>query len=76
MRNQINKIVMAQITPLPKKFGDPMPRVIATFDDDTTKELFEYYPDEISFTSEEFIGLTEVQAYQLKFNKDKKYLQS
>lgn len=53
-----------------------MPRVIATFEDGTTKELFEYYPDEISFTEKEFIGLTEDEARHLKFVKDKNYLQS
>jgi len=38
--------------------------------------LFDYYPDEISFTPDEFIGLTAKEARTLKFEKDKAYLQS
>ena len=61
---------------MPKGYFDPMPKVIATFEGGTTKELFEYYPDEISFSEIEFIGLTEDEARHLKFKKDKHYLQS
>jgi len=53
-----------------------MPKVIVTFEDDTVKELFTYYPDEISFRSNEFVGLTEDQARNLRFQRDKQYLQS
>ena len=70
------KIIKCKITEQPKSFFDPMPKVIATFEDGTTKELFEYYPDEISFTENGFIGLTEDEARHLKFIKDKNYLQS
>lgn len=74
------KIVSARITPMPKGYFDPMPQVWVKYegDEEETKEqmLFEYYPDEISFRPEEFIGLTRSQAVHLKFNKDKKYLQS
>jgi hypothetical protein len=70
------KIVSCKITAQPKQFFDPMPRVIITLEDGTTKDLFEYYPDEISFTESEFIGLTEDEARHLKFVKDKRYLQS
>lgn len=70
------KIISAVITPMPKSFCDPMPKVIATFDNGESKELFSYYPDEISFRPSEFIGLTEPEARNLKFKKDKSYLQS
>jgi hypothetical protein len=70
------KIISCTITAQPKSFFDPMPKVIVTLEDGTTKELFEYYPDEISFTESEFIGLTEDEARHLKFVKDKRYLQS
>lgn len=70
------KIKSAVITAMPKSFFDPMPKVIATFDDGSVVELFDYYPDEISFTPQEFVGLTEADARQLKFKKDKAYLQS
>lgn len=70
------KITKCTITAQPKSFFDPMPKVIITLEDGITKELFEYYPDEISFTASEFIGLTEDEARHLKFKKDKQYLQS
>jgi hypothetical protein len=70
------KIIDCYITAQPKDFFDPMPKVVATLEDGSIKELFEYYPDEISFTAGEFIGLTEDEARHLKFKKDKAYLQS
>lgn len=70
------KIIAARITAMPRSFSDPMPQVFATFEDGTEKKLFEFYPDEISFTTNEFIGLTEEEAGTLKGKKDKKYLQS
>jgi hypothetical protein len=41
-----------------------------------TKELFSYYPDEISFHPEELVGLTEDEAYELRQKKDVAYLRS
>ena len=38
--------------------------------------LFGYYPDEISFTTDELIGLTIDEAFELKKQKDIRYLQS
>jgi hypothetical protein len=70
------KITACRITAMPKGFLDPMPKVIVTLEDGSEKELFEYYPDEISFSSSEFIGLTEEEGRHLKFKKDKQYLQS
>lgn len=46
------------------------------FDDGSKKTIFEFYPDELSFIEDEFIGLTEEQARKLKVEKDIKYLQS
>lgn len=68
------KIIKCKITAMPKTWFDPMPKVIATFEDGSEKELFSYYPDEISFTEQEFIGKTEEEAHRLKFEKDKDYL--
>jgi hypothetical protein len=70
------KIVSAIITAMPKGFLDPMPQVWVTYEGGKEQMLFEYYPDEISFTADEFIGLTRSEAIHLKFKKDKKYLQS
>ncbi len=73
-----NKIKAARITPLPKEFGDPMPKVYITTEDNKEPDefLFDYYPDEISFKPGEFLGLTIEEARHLKFKKDKEYLQS
>jgi len=74
------KIKSARITPLPRPMpegmSDSMPEVHVTTDDDKEHYLFQYYPDEISFTEKEFIGLTLDEAKGLKFKKDKTYLQS
>lgn len=70
------KIISARITAMPQGWFDPMPQVWVTTEDGVEQLLFEYYPDEISFNKEEFIGLTIDEAKHLKFNKDKEYLQS
>jgi hypothetical protein len=70
-------IKKARITPKPKTFMDPMPMVMIEVEHFPGEHfLFEYYPDEISFRPEEFIGLTVAEARNLKFKKDKQYLQS
>ena len=55
---------------------DQMPEVKVQFDNGDEKKLFEFYPDEICFEESEFIGLTEESARRLKFEKDKRYIQS
>lgn len=74
------KIVSVRIGPMPRAMPegmlDPMPNLHAYFDDGTDKVLFEWYPDEISFTESEFIGLTESEARALRQRKDVEYLRS
>ena len=50
--------------------------VLATFDDNQSINLFEFYPDELQFNTNEFIGLTRTQAVRLKLTKDVAYLQA
>lgn len=69
-------IVSARITEMPKGFMDPMPQVHVKLETGEEVFLFEYYPDEISFSPSEFKGLTISEAINLKFKKDKNYLQS
>jgi len=68
------KIKSARITKMPKKMGDKMPEVYVILTNGKEEFLFTYYPDEISFTEKEFIGLTIDEARHLKFIKDKAYL--
>jgi len=70
------KIKSARITAMPKGLFDPMPQVHVTMEDGMEQFLYEYYPDEISFTESEFVGLTLDEARHLKFKKDKNFLQS
>jgi hypothetical protein len=73
-------IVKCSIGPYPRPMAegmfDPMPEVRVQFNNGDEKALFEFYPDEISFEESEFIGLTEESALKLKFEKDKRYIQS
>lgn len=48
----------------------------ATMSDDTTVELFGFYPDEIRFTEAELIGKTAAEAAALRRQRDISYLQS
>jgi hypothetical protein len=74
------KITDAFITPMPRPMPlgmfDPMPEVIATFENGTTKSLFSFYPDEVSFRATEFVGLTEEEAHSLFQQKDTAYLRA
>jgi len=71
------KIVSARITAMPKGLFDPMPQVWIKLENQTEEEfLYDYYPDEISFKSTEFVGLTRSEAISLKHNKDLAYLRS
>jgi len=74
------KITDAFITPMPRPMPlgmfDPMPEVIATFEDGTRKALFAFFPDEVSFRASEFIGLTEQETHTLFQQKDTTYLRS
>ena len=70
------KIKSATIGPMPQGMFDPMPAVTATYEDDTTEKLFEFYPDEIGFTEGELVGLTREEALTLRHTKDVAYLQS
>ncbi len=62
--------------PMPQGMFDSMPKVRVRFNNGEEIILFEFYPDEISFSESEFIGLTEGSARRLKFEKDKRYIQS
>lgn len=67
-------IVRATISPIPEEVWDALPVVTATFSDGSVKELFSYFPDEISFLPSELVGLTESEARELKAKKDSIYL--
>ena len=70
------KIKSAQVGHRPASIFDPPPAVVVTFEDGTSKNLFVFYPDEISFSPEEFVGLTEEEAFSLRHKKDVDYLRS
>ncbi len=60
---------------MPDSFFDEMPTVMVVYEGETEEKfLFDYYPDEISFEAEEFIGLTQDEAKQLKGKKDREWL--
>lgn len=70
-------ITTVRITPLPRALFDPMPTVYAQVEgQDEEIRLFSFYPDEITFTETELLGLTVEQTQQLRHNKDVAYLRS
>ena len=69
------QILKAKISPLPKTMFDPMPEVVVTWEDGSVESLFEFYPDEIQFYPEEFVGLTREEAFQLRHKRDVAWLQ-
>jgi len=48
----------------------------ALFSDFSEKRLFSFYVDELCFSTDELIGLTEAQAHELRHSKDVAYLRS
>ena len=68
--------ITAMPRPMPQGMFDPMPEVIATFEDGTRKSLFSFFPDEVSFRASEFVGLTEEEAHSLFQQKDIAYLRA
>lgn len=68
------KVISARITAMPEDMFGPMPEVHVTMENGREQFLFDYYPDEISFKPEEFIGLTIPECKHLKFQKDYRYL--
>ena len=62
--------------PMPLGMNDQMPSVRVILNNGEENTMFEFYPDEISFTESEFIGLTVESAKRLKFDKDIQYIQS
>ena len=57
--------------------GTAEPRsVTAELEDGSRELLFSYYSDELSFTRDEFVGLTVDQARSLHHRRDVEYLQS
>ncbi len=71
-------IVGCNIGPYLRSFADifNMPKVAVTYNDGTEETLFSFYPDELSFSEREFIGLTRDQAFSLRHRKDVSYLRS
>lgn len=65
----------SRITPRPQRLGDPLPEVWVTCEDGTETKVFDFYPDELSFSGEEFVGLTVEECRLLKFGRDRAFLQ-
>ena len=69
------RITSARIAGLPQVMFGPLPEVIATVDGAEVR-LFDYHSDEISFSPDEFLGLTVEEGRALKQKKDVAFLQS
>lgn len=67
----VKKIARCEITSL--RFKND---VHVMYNDGTVEKLFDYYPDELTFTEREFIGLTKVEAIALFRYRDMTYLRN
>lgn len=71
-------ILSASISEMPRSMPhgmfDPMPSVTALFTDGSKEKLFSFYPDEIQFREDEFVGLTRAQALSLRHKRDVTFL--
>jgi hypothetical protein len=80
MANQKDlKIVECEITGMPNDMFDPMPQVRVRFEGSAADDfvtLFSYFPDELEFSTSEFINLTRTQAMRLYSDRDVAYLKS
>lgn len=63
------KIVSCEITRL--RYVN---EVDVMYDDGSVETIAKYYPDELSFNKQEFIGLTRDEAQELKRKRDVAYL--
>ncbi len=75
------RIVRVEAGPLPRPkpagFEDPMPTVVATFDNGERRELVHsFYPDEWMINEGELLGMTEDEARSALRRKDVDYLRS
>ncbi|WP_148231976.1 hypothetical protein [Deinococcus proteolyticus] len=68
------KIKSATIPPR-QSFLD-MGRVEATFEDGSTAVVLEFYPDEVSYSPQEFIGKTREEVRAMHRAKDRAYFLS
>jgi hypothetical protein len=79
MKNETPKIIRCEIgpypRPMPKGMFDEMPEVKVLLSDGEELTLFKFYPDEITISESELIGLNVDEAKRLKFEKDIRYLQ-
>jgi hypothetical protein len=80
MANQKDlKIVECEITGMPNDMFDSMPQVRVRFEGSAADDfvtLFSYFPDELEFSTSEFINLTRTQAMRLYSDRDVAYLRN
>lgn len=69
--------VTIQPGPTAARFNMTEPKVVTvTFTDGTTRDLFEFFSDELHFTAAEFVGPTEAEARDLHHRRDVDWLRS
>lgn len=68
------KITSATIQPSNFFNGQCQAEVHGTFEDGTSHVVLRYYDDEVYFSPDEFVGLTQEDARALHARKDRAYL--
>jgi len=66
----------AQITAIDREIKCGCCTLTALFNDGSTRALFSYYIDELTFSDADLIGLTAAEAHNLRAHRDVEYLRS
>lgn len=70
------EIAHAQITAIDREIKCGHCTLTGLLNDGSTRKLFSFYIDELSFADSDIIGLTEDEAHQLRQSRDVAYLRS
>jgi hypothetical protein len=54
--------------------GEINPSVVVAFDNGVKEKLFHFNPNQITLTKEDFVGLTEIEAFMFRSRKENIYL--
>lgn len=55
-------------------YGEINPSVVVALDNGVKEKLFHFKPNQITLTKEDFVGLTEIEAFKFRSRKENVFL--